>query len=86
VKELKQGISVYDLGQNATMMPLVKVHGPSGAMVRIIPAKLVHGNGWVDRSSCGEGIAYWQYTLTGDMKGETYNPKFFYHACPLPAG
>jgi alpha-L-rhamnosidase len=81
VKELKQGISVYDLGQNATMMPLVKVHGPSGAMVRIIPAELVHGDGWVDRSSCGGGIAYWQYTLTGDVKGETYSPKFFYHAC-----
>lgn len=80
VKELKPGVRVYDLGQNASMMPRITVHGAAGAMVRIIPAELLNDDGTVNRTSCGGGIAYWQYTLAGTPKGETYFPKFWYHA------
>lgn len=80
VKELKRGVSIYDLGQNATMMPRITVKGAAGAMVRIIPAELLHDDGTVDRISCGGGMAYWEYTLAGTPKGETYFPKFWYHA------
>lgn len=85
VKPLKQGVAIYDLGQNASMMPLLTVSGAAGAVVRIIPGELLHDDGTVDRTSCGGGQAYWQYTLAGsnnstNSQSETYFPKFWYHA------
>jgi hypothetical protein len=59
-------------------MPRLKVHGPKGTAVRIIPAELLAPSGLVDRGSCGGGSAYWQYTL-GGTGTETWTPKFFYH-------
>lgn len=82
-KELKEGVAVYDLGQNATMMPLIKVSGAAGSKVRIIPAELINDDGSVNRISCGGGMAYWEYTLAGNdssRMSETYFPKFWYHA------
>lgn len=79
--ELRPGVTVYDLGQNAALTPRLKVRGPAGAVVRMIPAELVGTNGAVDRSSCGHGRpAYWQYTLAGGGD-ETWFPKFYYHGC-----
>lgn len=79
-KELKPGVTVYDLGQNASLMPRLKVRGAAGDVVRIKPAELVKADGSLDRGSCGGGESYWQYTLAG--KGpETWFPKFFYHGC-----
>ena len=80
VKPLKAGVSVFDLGQNAPIMPRLKVKGRAGDVVRIIPAELVRGDGAVDRRSCGGGAAYWQYTLLG-AGSEDWFPKFFYHGC-----
>ncbi len=77
---LRPGVTVCDLGQNASLMPRLRVRGPAGAVVRIIPAELLGENGFVDRSSCGGGQAYWQYTLAG--RGvEAWFPKFFYQGC-----
>ncbi len=75
---ITNGVTVYDLGQNAPIIPRLHVQGPAGSMVRIIPAELVATNGRVDRVSCGGGQAYWQYTLAGG-KEETWFPRFFYH-------
>lgn len=83
VRKLKLGercVFLYDLGQNASMMPRLTVQGAPGATVRIMPSELLHDDGTVDRTSCGGGNAYWQYTLAGNPKGETYFPKFWYHA------
>lgn len=81
-KSLREGVTVYDLGQNVSLMPRIKVRGQAGAVVRIIPAELVSGDGSVDRHSCahGGGMAYWQYTSAGS-DGENWFPKFFYHGC-----
>lgn len=81
VTPLKDGVAIYDLGQNASMMPLLKVSGAAGAVVRIIPAELLHEDGTLDRFSSGGGMAYWQYTLAGNRGGELYFAKFWYHAC-----
>ncbi len=89
---ISPAVTVYDLGQNASLMPRLRVRGPAGSSVRIIPAELVDTNGLADRSSCGRGVAYWKYTLAG--KGsETWFPKFYYHGarylqveCETPAG
>ncbi|HYG33896.1 MAG TPA: family 78 glycoside hydrolase catalytic domain, partial [Clostridia bacterium] len=79
-KEPQSGITVYDLGQNASMMPRLKVRGPAGSIVRIHPAELLGKEGLIDRVSCGNDKSYWQYTLSG--KGEeNWFPKFFYHGC-----
>ena len=80
VKPLKPGVAVHDLGQNAPIMPRLKVKGRAGDVVRIIPAELVHSDGSVDRGSVGGGAAYWQYTLAGSGSEEWF-PKFWYHGC-----
>jgi alpha-L-rhamnosidase len=77
-KEIKPGVTVYDLGQNASVIARIKVHGSAGAKVRVIPAELVHPDGTVDRGSAGGGDAWWQYTLAGREDGEEYMGKFFY--------
>jgi len=79
VQELRPGVAVYDFGQNASMMPRLRVRGPAGSSVKMIPAELVHADGSVDRGSTGNAEASWNYTLAGRSEGETWFPRFFYH-------
>jgi alpha-L-rhamnosidase len=82
-KVLSTNVTVYDLGQNASMMPRITVSGASDSFVRIIPSELLNPDGTVDRRSCtqdGVRPAWWQYTLNGDGN-ETWFPKFFYQGC-----
>ncbi len=76
-KELKAGVTVYDLGQNAAIMLRVKVSGPAGSVVRVTPDELVHENGQLDRGIFGHQPVWWQYTLDGSGH-ENYFSKFFY--------
>ena len=71
---------VYDLGQNAALIPSLTTHGQAGAVVQITPAELINSDGTINRTSVGGGTAYWQYTLAG-TGSETWMPKFFYHGC-----
>jgi alpha-L-rhamnosidase len=59
MRPLRPGVDVYDLGQNAALMPRLRVHGPAGATVKIIPAELLAANGAADRASVGGGEAGW---------------------------
>jgi hypothetical protein len=80
---LSSSVTVYDLGQNATLMPQLQVSGPAGSYVRIIPSELLAVSGAVDRASCtqdGVRPAWWQYTLKGSGT-ENWFPQFFHHAC-----
>lgn len=81
ISTLTNGIAVYDFGQNAPLMARLKAHGAAGASVRIIPSELVATNGYVDRVSCGgtRSRAWWQYTLAGGGRSESWRPQFFYH-------
>ena len=82
-KVLSTNVTVYDLGQNASLMPRIVASGTAGSFVRIIPAELLKPDGTVDRASCTQdGIrpAWWQYTLKGSGK-EHWFPKFFYQGC-----
>jgi hypothetical protein len=92
INPLRAGTSVYDLGQNVSLIPRIRVKGPAGAVVRITPAELLNSDGTVDRRSSGGGDAYWQYTLAGKGEEEWF-PKFFYHGsrylqvqCTAPPG
>jgi alpha-L-rhamnosidase len=82
VARLRPNTTVYDLGQNASVIPRLTVTGQAGSIVKIIPAELLTSGGSVDRSSCAPGgaPAYWQYTLDGSGS-QTWFPKFFYHGC-----
>ncbi len=71
---------VYDLGQNAALIPTLIAHGQAGATIQITPAELTNSDGTVNRGSVGGGSAYWQYTLAG-TGSETWTPRFFYHGC-----
>ena len=73
---LKNGATVYDLGQNAAQMPRITVHGTAGSSVKITPAELVREDGSVDQASTGSPT-YCVYTLAGNAK-ETWSPRFFY--------
>jgi alpha-L-rhamnosidase len=79
VKSLGPGVSVYDFGQNASMMPRLRVHGAAGTRVKMIPAELVKADGSADRASVGDAEASWSYTLAGRSEGETWFPRFFSH-------
>ncbi len=79
-RPLKAGVEVYDLGQNAPIMPRIQVKGPAGSIVRLTPAELINADGTVDRNSAGQGKSYWQYTLAGQGK-ESWLPKFHYQGC-----
>ena len=71
---------VYDLGQNASVMPRITIKGTKGSTIRIIPSELLKPDGTVDRSSAtqdGVRPAWWQFTLATDSS-RIYFPKFFY--------
>ncbi len=83
VKEIRPRVAVYDLGQNVSLIPRLRVHGPAGSEVKIIPAELLNADGSVDRSSVGgpRNNAWWRYTLAARAEGAEWLPKFFYHGC-----
>ena len=78
--QLSSATIVYDLGQNAAIIPTLTTHGMAGAVVQITPAETTNADGTVNRNSVGGGSAYWQYTLAGSGS-ETWFPRFFYHGC-----
>lgn len=80
VRVIRPGVTVYDLGRNASVMPRLRVQGDAGAVVRITGAELLHSDGTVDRGSSGGGQAYWQWTLAGNAP-ESCFPRFFYQGC-----
>lgn len=79
-RTIRPGVTVYDLGRNASVMPRLRAHGAAGDTIRITGAELLHPDGTVDRGSVGGGQAYWQLTLAGSAP-ETYFPRFFYQGC-----
>lgn len=81
ITQLKPNLWVYDLGQNASIMPEIQVKGHAGAVVRIIPAELLKANGTVDRTSAtqdGVRPAWWQYTIATNNQLEHWIPQFYY--------
>ncbi len=75
-KSLSPNVTVYDLGQNASLMLRLKVKGPAGSSVKITPSELVGDTGDINDTMCG-GNSYWTYTLNG-AGDETYLSHFYY--------
>lgn len=77
------GVSVYDLGQNASYMPRLRVSGPRGSKVTLVPAEVVNPDGSIQRSTMGStnrGISWWEYTKATD-ETESWFPQFYYVGC-----
>lgn len=75
-RQLSPASTVYDLGQNASLLLRLQVEGPAGSSVKITPSELVHASGDINDTMCG-GNSYWRYTLSGQGL-ETYHSKFYY--------
>ena len=80
---LTNGDVVFDLGQNAAHVLQIRVSGPAGSRVRLIPAELLNTNGSVNQSSMGVGHrgAVWCEFTKATGGTETWSPKFFYVGC-----
>lgn len=79
VDELEPGVTVYDLGQNASLMIRLRVRGPAGSMIRIEPSELLNDDGSIDPGSTRRGLASWDYVLAGKGETEEWQARFFYH-------
>ena len=60
---------VYDFGQNFAGRPQIKVEGPAGATLKLIPGDVLKADGTVTQLSSG-GPMYWTYTLKGRRPGD----------------
>lgn len=76
-RQLTNFISVYDLGQNFSGIPAIKVKGNSGDTVRIIPAELLNDDGTANQRATGSP-AYFTYVLNG-KDDESWQPRFSYY-------
>ncbi|RZK82357.1 MAG: alpha-L-rhamnosidase [Pedobacter sp.] len=77
VTQVKPGIWIYDMGQNASAIPSISVKGKRGDVVRISPAELLNADGTINQSASGDPH-YYDYTLKG-QGSENWQPKFTYY-------
>ena len=77
ITRLSQSAWVYDMGQNASAIPQIKVQGKKGDTIRIIPAELLKATDSVTQRTSG-GPHYYDYVLKGDGI-ETWQPRFSYY-------
>ena len=71
------GIAVYDLGQNFAGWPAIRVTGPAGSSVKLIPGELLDETGRVSQRSSGRP-QWFTYTLRG-VGIERWHPRFSYY-------
>jgi alpha-L-rhamnosidase len=79
ITTLPNGDSVYDLGQNCSIVPAIAVRGEAGAVVRLSPGELLNADGSVSQRSSGNG-AWDSYTVNGGSE-EQWSPRFNYRGC-----
>lgn len=80
---LTNGDEVFDLGQNASHIPTLRVRGPAGSRVRLLPAELTNADGTVYQGSMNANRNHpvtCSYTKATDGV-EAWTPRFFYCGC-----
>lgn len=76
--EKKVGSSiVYDMGQNLSGYPMIKMAGEKGTKIRLTVGENINEDGTVNQSQSGAPY-YYEYTLKED-KEETWHPRFSYY-------
>lgn len=82
VTEPRPGTFVHDLGTNFAGRPVLRVRGPAGATVKMIPAEVLGKDGlfWQRSFNAGPGkMVEYNFTLAGTGEVETFVPEFNYH-------
>jgi alpha-L-rhamnosidase len=74
----KEGVWVYDFGQNFSGWCRLKVSGPAGTEVVLKHAELVYPDGTVNQENLRSARATDRYVLKGGGV-ETWEPRFTYH-------
>jgi hypothetical protein len=77
VTQLKPAVWIYDLGQNASGIPQIKVQGNKGDTIRIVPSELVKEDGSANQKATGSPY-YFTYILKGGGT-EIWQPRFTYY-------
>ncbi|MBS7229540.1 glycoside hydrolase family 78 protein [Flavobacterium psychroterrae] len=77
VKELKPNFFVFNMGQNLSGFPTIKVKGKKGQTVRIWVAEGLNEDGTIAQGRSGKPY-YYDYTLKGD-RIEEWTPKFSFY-------
>lgn len=80
VRTRPDGTAIYDIGQNASFMPHIRVAGPAGSTVRLTPAEVLGPDGEIFRGTMGSaarGSSWWQYTKATDQD-EDWFPRFYF--------
>ncbi|MEO6631466.1 MAG: family 78 glycoside hydrolase catalytic domain [Mucilaginibacter sp.] len=77
ISQPKPGVWVYDMGQNASAIPYIKVSGSKGAAIKLTPAELLNNDGLITQEAVGTPV-YFKYTLKGKSI-ETWHPQFMYY-------
>ncbi len=83
VRQLAPNRILFDFGQNASHVPLLRVSGPAGSSVKLRPGEVVDAKGEIERGTMGgtgRGPAWWLYTKAGAAE-ETWFPQFYYVGC-----
>jgi hypothetical protein len=76
VMQPQPNVFVYDMGQNLSGWPRIKVKGPAGATVRLIPTELLYRDGTVGGVvDANRGLNWYSYTLKGTGE-EEWRPRF----------
>ena len=79
IKEVAQGVFVYDMGENFSGWARLRVMGPSGTHVRLRYAEATKADGSLDRSTMMAARAEDNYVLRGSGP-EIYEPRFTYRS------
>ncbi len=74
----KDGVYVYDFGQNFTGWVKLHVEGPRGTEIKLRYAEVLNPNGTLNFSTIRNAEATDTYILKGG-EAEVYEPKFTYH-------
>ena len=68
---------VFDMGQNLSGFPRIKVKGKKGAKIKLTPGENIYEDGYVNQSQSGSPY-YFEYTLKGGEE-EIWQPRFSYY-------
>jgi hypothetical protein len=80
VTEPRPGVLVYDLGQNMSGWPEIRISGEAGERVKLVAGELLDREGLVTQHSANAGPGFessFSYTLRGG-DAETWHPRFSY--------
>lgn len=79
VRELKEGVYIFDFGQNLVGVPQIKLKGEKGQKITLRYAEMLKDDQtlYTDNYRSAKSTDY--YTFSGEKDGEEYAPVFTFH-------